>query len=207
MRYAGILMGIWLVVSGPASAAFLIPSGAVETYQEWYFTTSQNPAAPEVDDNPIGDFPALTAQIGGAAFFPNLRWENGVWKDTALTVTIDVPNNEVPNPYKVVTVQMMVQGDIVLSWVRDGQGNDFERLSRLIEPSGTENDPWFLVTDQWRIEPNPMFERFCYGLNGFDGGDAAIDWVKIRTLCVPEPASLGLLLAGGGWMMRRKRRA
>ena len=206
MRYVGILLGICLAGSAMVQAGLTEIPGATVTYQEWHFTTDANPAAPDVDENPIGDFPELTAQIRGSAFCPDLQWEDGIWKDSALTITIDIPNSQAQNPYKSVLVQMLIKGDIVLSWIRDGQGNDFERLSRIMEPVGTYCDNWFLVTDEWKIEPNPSFERLCYGLNGRDGTCAMIDWVKVYTVCVPEPASLGFILAGGYWLIRRKKR-
>lgn len=207
MKYSGIVLSICLAFIGIARAGLSeVPAGATVTYQEWHFTTDANPAAPEVDENPMGDFPDLTARISGAAFFPDLRWEDGTWKDTALTITIDIPNNQAPNPYKGVLVQMLIKGDLVLSWIRDGQGNDFDRVSRLVEPVETDCDHWFLVTDEWMIEPNPNFERLCYGLNGQDGSDGMIDWIKVYTVCTPEPASLGFILAGGCWLVRLKRR-
>ncbi len=205
MKYLSFVMGLCLVLSAACWAGFVeIPAGATATYQEWHFTTNANPAAPEVDDNPIADFPELKAQVRGAFFAPNLVWEDGIWKDSALTITIDIPNNRVPNPYKSILVQMMIRGDIVLSWIRDSEGKDFDRLSRLVEPAGCNQD-WFLVTDEWRIEPNPPFERLCYGLNGVNGMPAMIDWVKVHTVCVPEPASMGLLAVGGCCLLRLKR--
>jgi hypothetical protein len=205
MKYSAFGMGLCLVLSAVSWAGLAeVPTGATATYQEWHFTTSTNPAAPEVDDNPIADFPELKAQVRGAFFTPNLVWENGIWKDSALTITIDIPNNRVPNPYKTVQVQMLIRGDLVLSWIRDGEGKDFERLTRLIEPA-PGNQGWLLVTDEWRIEPNPSFERLCYGLLGVNGTPAMIDWIKVHTVCVPEPASLGLLLAGGICLFRFKR--
>jgi hypothetical protein len=205
MKYLAFITSFCLALPAVSWAGIAeIPTGATATYQEWHFTTCANPAAPEVDDNPIADFPELKAQVRGAFFTPNLVWENGIWKDSALTITIDIPNNQVPNPYKSVLVQMLIRGDIVLSWIRDAEGNDFERLSRLVEPAGCTQD-WFLVTDEWRIEPNPSFERLCYGLNGVNGTLAMIDWIKVHTVCVPEPASLGLLLAGGCCLLRLKK--
>lgn len=205
MKYVGLIMGLCLALPAVSWAGFVeIPTGATATYQEWHFTTDVNPAAPDVDQNPIGDFPELKAQVRGAAFFPNLVWEGGIWKDSSLTITIDIPNNRVPNPYKSVLVQMLIRGDIVLSWIRDGEGNDFDRISRLVEPASDNLEGWFLVTDEWRIEPNPCFERLCYGLNGPNGTPAMIDWIKVHTLCVPEPACLGLFLAGGCCLFRLK---
>ena len=205
MKYSAFVLGLCLALSSVSRAGSAELAGPTVTYQEWHFTTNTNPAAPEVDDNPIGDFPELNARLQGAFFAPNLTWEDGIWRDSALTITIDIPNNQVPNPYKRVLVQMLIQGDLVLSWIRDGEGNDFERISRQMEPA--ENDPsWLLVTDEWRIEPNPFFERLCYGLSGVDGTEAMIDWIKIQTVCVPEPASIGLLVIGGVSLTFLKRR-
>lgn len=180
------------------------PHGPQVTHQEWHFDTPFNPAAPEIDHNPFGQFPDLKAIVQGSVFMPDLQWCQGIWSDKSLTVTLDVPNFPVQNPYKMIHVTMRVKGDLMLSWVKDMQGNDFPYLE-LVRSMEESCGGWYILRDTWRIEPNPNAERLCYGFNGTVENRAAIDWIKVHTTCVPEPASM-TLLALGILMVRKKKK-
>jgi hypothetical protein len=61
---------------------------------------------------------------------------------------------------------------------------------------------WQKLTASYRIEPNPDKELiFSYFASG-----AAVDYVAVYTVCVPEPLTISLL-GFGGLMLWRKRRA
>ena len=51
----------------------------------------------------------------------------------------------------------------------------------------------------WEIYPNPIDEMFTIG------GNIDVDGIIVDTWCIPEPATLGLLLLGGLAMLRRRR--
>jgi len=184
-----------LAVAGIVQAIPPLQPG--ETYQNWEFLTPDNPALATTAANPYGAGPLL-AQIGSPF---GLVWGNGAWSSQAMNIVIELPNNPQPNPYKLVYVDMIYQGDVTLSWVKDNLGKDFTKISS--EITDVVGTPWKKISDVWRFEPNPPFEKICYGINGA-AAPAAIDGICIRTFCVPEPLTLSLLGLGSLIVFRRK---
>jgi hypothetical protein len=76
-----------------------------------------------------------------------------------------------------------------------------DETSRSIEDTGAG---WKKLTASYRIEPNPERELLCYM---FSGDIAAVDYVKVSTVCVPEPLTISLLGFGGLMLWRRRRAA
>ena len=59
---------------------------------------------------------------------------------------------------------------------------------------------WYESTYTWEIYPNPYDEWFTIE------GDILVDRIVIDTWCIPEPATLALLLIGGLALLRRRRK-
>ena len=56
------------------------------------------------------------------------------------------------------------------------------------------------------LVPNPQYEEMVNTITINDaGGKLLIDYMHIATECVPEPATLGLLLLGGMATLRRRK--
>jgi len=99
-----VMVAVALVVlSSAAMADYYNPpgwSGDTFTHQEWGFTTSNNPSAPEVDQNPYGT-PMFS--ITGAMWFPSAApfipgsTRTGLWAGSGsgnATITLSIPNQE-----------------------------------------------------------------------------------------------------------------
>ncbi len=61
---------------------------------------------------------------------------------------------------------------------------------------------WATDVYEFIIQPNPDWEQI--GLK-FDAYPAYVDQVVIDTICVPEPATMGMLAIGAGMFVRRRR--
>ncbi len=138
----------------------------------------------------------------------------GSWVGTgivALSGTLDIPiwNDPTPREEKKVQIQ--------LTWApQDGMPTPFPIIGVTdIQPFGLDNsmitEPveistillgggWTHSTYAFSIFPNPEYEVFRIG------GDIYVDELVIDTYCVPEPASLSLLVLGGLSLMTRRRR-
>ena len=183
------------------------------TYQEWRFDTGANPSAPEVATNPYGK-PEASVVVGlfGSGWIDQLEGmgtKTGYWDlGGAGTITLDIPNSPVANPYKDIWVQVTYYEDISQAPTVDIAGAT--RLggeTRLAEHVDTGGD-WFVDQSMWRIQPNPSSESIVLTSDPDWGG--VIDQVVVDTRCsdapgVPEPASITALLLGCGAMLFRRR--
>lgn len=119
-------------------------------------------------------------------------------------VKIVIPNNPDPNLYKVIFWQMTSDKSAT------PQGN-----SPTTNPPGTPSaaDPpqsahgdgtsnWYTYAGINTISPNPPSETLTFGL----ANSTNIEEIVIKTICMPEPATLGLLGAGGLIALIRRRR-
>lgn len=198
-----ILVVAVMIAAGPVAA---IPFG--ETDQTWNFDNNSNPAIPEIDLNPYG---TATAAITGSASVPPPEWaadllgRDGVWQAQGiLTITLNIPNQMIANPYKEIRLEM--------GFIGDGDLADFSVIPipfvgsvELVSQEIVVVDPatgWKKLTAYYIIEPNPDWEFVCYS---FSGALAAIDYAIVNTKCVPEPMTVSLLGLGGLILARRKR--
>jgi hypothetical protein len=192
-----LLCGISLAAQASISMIGWNPQDGATTLQVWRFDTGTNPALPETDENPYGD---AVAKVGNALNPTAFAWGNGMWYGSKFSVTIDVPNNPVANPWKEILVEVVYQGTIVDEWAMDSDWNEFEKLmSYDIDLC----NGWTKRVDLWYIEPNPDSERLCYGFNpAVTGAQAAVDSISISTICIPEPVTM-VLLSIGAVLLRR----
>ena len=71
---------------------------------------------------------------------------------------------------------------------------------------GRTPEDWKKLTAIYIIEPNPDSESICYSFAGnVDVGMPAVDYVRVNTVCVPEPLTMSLLGLGGLFVLRKRR--
>jgi hypothetical protein len=198
------LITIIAVVVALAGGQALAQPG--ETSQTWTFDADDNPTVPEINSNPYG---TATATISGGAAPPEwvstLLERDGVWKAAGFEqVTLEIPNQMVRNPYKELYIEIGFLGDLAnFSVFPSPFGGTVELTSQNVEVVDPINN-WKRLTAWYRIAPNPDSESVCYS---FSGNVAAIDYVKVHTVCVPEPLTISLLGFGGLMVWRRRRAA
>jgi hypothetical protein len=198
-----------LVVLGAGSAAY-----ATTTSQIWYFNTNDVMPVPDVVNNDYGDPLMRIDQGTGTGFDETIAGRTGVW---SLSGEIDViiPNSPVLNPYKKITINLIwapggvdpfmpdqpLVGVVGLDVPDDAMPVDepvMEIVSIINDPfAGT---PWVLSIYEIIIRPNPPKEWIAIK------GDILVDELGIRTECVPEPATVGLLGLGGLALLRSRRK-
>lgn len=196
------------------------------TCQKWYFDdvpASKTPD-PETEDffNPNGD-PSLLVRPTGS-------WQGswgeriGVWPLSGMIIA-DIPNYEENNNYKFIQIQLIWAGEVGHAtaqpcvWVipSGDSPNGYEFLDLGVNLTQKETvilgetgvsgagTYWYRTTYNYKITPNPDQEQIRIG------GSIMVDKFIVDTICtdddVPEPTTLGLLVAGGGvGILFRKRR-
>jgi hypothetical protein len=184
-----------------------VRGAAGTTYEQWTFSTnSQNNVAPDsyLHGGSLPYTPYLyvnsTYQYNSAAgawplgeldiFVPNfLNNSQGTEKQIQIQLTWQGANNNYMPPQPAVGV--------VPDFSTDPTPYTITNLSRKdYSPVNGWKQSLFLID----IEPNPSEEWIVIK------GDILVDKVTIDTICIPEPATLGLLIGGALMAIRRKRK-
>ena len=177
------------------------------TLQIWEFFSADNPAAPDVDQNPYG---SAVAEVTGD--FPFTQWlsvdpvdttAEGVWRFEDY-MRLDIPNQPIDNPYKLIRIQLTLStGDDAdmpadIAIMADGTEVPADQISFLGMTQLSEY--YYHATYDIVIYPNPTEESIY-----IQPRDCTlyVDEVVVDTICVPEPASL-LLLSLVGLLVRRR---
>lgn len=201
--------GMLFVASHALAAPMTVLPPGAQTSQTWNFDDNDNPAIPEIDLNPFG---TAVATLDGNPLGPEAEWaaellgRTGVWKgEGMIDFTLEIPNQMIRNPYKVVLLEVGFLGDPVPAAFSvfptpfGGSVKLVDQMTVVVD----EATGWSKYTAEWYIEPNPDSEDVCYS---FSGELAAVDYIKVDTVCVPEPLTIALL-GFGGLMIGRKRKA
>jgi hypothetical protein len=210
MKNKVVLVGFGLVLALFNSVG---SSAIYVTSQTWTFDDADNPAIPEISNNPYGTAEASIIVTGvscGAApgWYASFLGRQGVWASEETTATLWIPNSQVPNPYKDIWLTMGFRADLtktdaeVIATVPTA--TDIEQLGWVITPTYDQwgyTDGWYVLTAHWRIYPNPASETIFIKIH--DSG-ADIDYITVVTECIPEPATVGLLSLGVLGLIRRK---
>ncbi|MBN2136543.1 MAG: PEP-CTERM sorting domain-containing protein [Sedimentisphaerales bacterium] len=191
---------------GQVAIDLVIATQPGETFQAWTFD-NDDPTIPEIDLNNYG---TPTATITGALGGPPPEWvavlldEEGVWQaEELIDIVLDIPNQMVRNPYKEIDLEIGFLGDLAsFSVFPSPFGGSVELVSQDVVLVDAATG-WKKLTASYLIKPNPDSESICYS---FTGDIAAIDYIAVRTICVPEPLTIGLLGLGGLLLRRRTRR-
>jgi len=177
------------------------------TYEEWRFDDDINPAVPEVINNLYGQATA-TITIGdlGEGWLYDLLGgsQTGYWDlgGEGGQITLDIDNRPEPLPYKEIWLQVTYYVGISVAPIVDVPGADLLSTQTIL----VEEDifgGWFLDQTVWRIEPNPPYEQIIL-MSDVSGG-SVVDQIVVDTICIPEPASIGLLVLGGLMVLRKRR--
>jgi len=189
----------FLVILTAGSAA-----SANTTTQIWYFGTDQVMPVPDVVD-PMTHHPQLKVDPGsGTGWHATAEGRTGVW---SLSGEIDVliPNYEFPNPYKEITLSLIWAPGGADPFLPDQPLVGVSAIPMDKMTMSVVNDPlagtiWTQSIYSIVIWPNPPREWIAIK------GDILVDQLDIKTRCVPEPATMGLLSLGGLALLRGRRK-
>ena len=160
---------------------------------------NSNPDNPDAVVNPYGN---PVASMSGSMWFPSDQGHQGVWRVGSGMMDLYIPNtdNEDPDSYKLIWLQLTFLAEdseppLFMTdpiWTVEPEVIDFSPIG----------DGYIHATFQILLEPNPTEEtisivpRHC---------TLYIDEVVVDTICIPEPATLTLLLLSAGMVLRRRR--
>jgi len=194
-RVVILAVAVALFVAAPASAAlWWDPGDPGSTYQVWEFT-DVTPAGgggwvarPEIDGNPyMGILIAeISVQAGG--------WDGDGFSGEGIGVRLEIPNRLEAQPYKEIWVEAGFTGGLANPGVTTFNGE-------------TVSEPIFEAPNiiSWQIWPNPFKEDIYFTIwPNQTEAQAYLDWVRVDTICIPEPVSICLL--GLGCLLLRRRR-
>jgi hypothetical protein len=225
-KFFSILMAVMLLAGAVAMADDLNPppwrGEWSTTSQVWEFMTwyAGDPGGEGLrpDGPALNGMPPLPSTMVWVTPLQGAEWvdyepntgREGIWPLSGW-IEVIVDNHEPPNEYKWVWVQ--------LTWADQDPAVPSDPLSLLTNfgasgPDGPyAHDPvtvledlicpttgWHNTTYEWFIRPNPVDETFLIE------GNILVDELVIDTWCIPEPATLGLLLIGGLLVLRKRSR-
>jgi hypothetical protein len=174
------------------------------TYQLWTFDDNDNPAAPEIDENPYGTAEATI--VGG--YFNAYPGALGVWGNhpAAVEISLYIPNRQVQSEYKDIVIEIGYKGYMtgvtVTPVYPSGSATDFILAEGPVLVD--KFNLWYRAVYTARIYPNPDAEIIYISAIGTGG---FIDYIAVDTLCIPAP---GAILLGGigvgivGWLRKRR---
>ncbi len=180
------------------------------THQEWQFNDNDDPAAPDVVNNPYGTSIAdITVGQIGSGWLDQLGGyggQSGYWDlgGSDGSIVIDIDNRDEPLPYKEIWVQVTYWKDLHQAPDVDVPGAVFLYGDTAVIETVATGGTWLLDLTVWRMEPNPNHERIIITA---DPGLSIVDQIVVDTRCVPEPATMSLLVVSGlGLLLGRLRK-
>ena len=180
------------------------------TTQEWKFATSSPVTTPEPGFvNPYG-VPHAHAYPGTGQNWVDL-WggRQGMWPLSG-TIEVEIPNRPLPNPQKLIWVQLtwakQVDSSAPVVWeLNSGIQGTRVKNDLVLGPTGYPypNDLWYHSVFQIVLPFNPTWEMVKID------GTLVVDQLVIDTWCIPEPSSLLALGTGlfglAGLAVRRRK--
>ncbi len=130
--------------------------------------------------------------------------------ETEATITLHLDNNPVANPLKNVYIEIeyYYEGSGEFNVTMIGAGG--ETVNYHYERGGeVMGDGWYRFNTFYDIQPNPLWEEIMinFSVGSADPGFIYIDNIHIATECLPEPASMCVLVSGLGVLLMKRRRS
>jgi hypothetical protein len=203
MKKILLVLAIVLCISQLSMATMSWQRGdAGSTWQDWKFNTNANPAAPEAFSNPYGAPVAYMVtgpglHFGAAGSNATLFGRKGIWAGGSVTIDLIIPNTPIENPYKEVWLEVgytAIQNALSLT-----AGNNM--VVDIGQTVMTGADGWSTLLQGWRIYPNPASEDIHLW---FEGTGGYVDYIKVDTICIPEPATIAMLGLGTIALLRKR---
>lgn len=209
MKQAILICAMLLIVSGPTLARDIVPVPwdplyPTNTTQAWEFTVTGPWGPPTYGNNPFGE-PNLI--VTGDFFWPyGVQGPDGMpimalhFGAMGGSISITVPNFPLPNLMKMVQYQVTSDKGMNGLPISMPPGTiDPATIGNAMWPNGT----WYTYSGVIGIPGNPPFETITFNFYP----DTNVEEIVIKTVCIPEPATLGLVATGlAGLVMRRRRR-
>jgi hypothetical protein len=195
-----------------ANAQYPWGMDGMTTFQQWSFSQwDLGPVQPDAGwDNKYGtdELPSPYMVVTGGNYqFKSISGHTGIWALGELDFLI--PNYPVAQPEKDIRIEITWKG-AELTFLPDtplvgvvGFYNDEEIIPSvqiLQDAPVPGTDGWKTSVFNISIWPNPANEWIAVK------GDIYVDRVTIDTICIPEPATFGLLIGGAFMAIRRNRK-
>jgi len=180
------------------------------THQEWEFYTDQRLfVPPDIDDNPY-EGPHYANIIGGQ---PHRSEAGGAWLwypgCGGTDMAFRIPNESDPFKVKLVwleiTVTVAPSRDLTVDDIEATCGAPSMPTVTLLWDKVLSSGGRYYYQALWELDPQPDEEWVTFIPKPNTGEQFAIEEVDIDTICIPEPATLSLLVLGGVALLRRRR--
>jgi hypothetical protein len=172
------------------------------TSQQWSFT-QDDAAPPQPDAGWDNEFGTPQLSVYNSVWSDNIDGHQGAWTFSSFGsgVLVDIPNNPVSQPVKEIWVELTWEA-AASSFIPDQPiigvwADNFEK--QLMGEQQLDNN-WKASLYKITIWPNPSAEQITIN------GDICLDQVIVDTICIPEPATFGLLIGGALMAIRRRRK-
>ena len=215
MNRKAALLGCLVVVLAVAPAfshlVDLAPSWRGDdrtTYQNWTFDDSSSPVTLS---NAAGSASAeiTVGEFGSGWWLDGLELgqeTSGYWDIGGIDgeIVLDIDNFQ-DGEYKLISLQITyyeaIGGKPVIDMIPGATQYEEENWQEVIVDSD-QLGVWKVWQSTWMMMPNPSHEQII--LIG-DPSGTIIDQVIVDTICVPEPATLGLLMMGGLALLKKRK--
>jgi hypothetical protein len=178
------------------------------TFQQWSFMVQDSdPQPPDILPHWINEFggtPLLS--VYGGEWSDNVDGHQGSWKFMGFGsgMVVDIPNNPKSQPVKEIWVELTWKAAGLSNFIPDqpivNVWADHFEVEHILPDVQMDNN-WMASLYKINIWPNPSSEQITIN------GDIRLDQVIVDTYCVPEPATVGLLICGALLAFRRRRKS
>jgi hypothetical protein len=210
--------------------AFPAPSWSGDdgtTFQQWSF--SKRHCGPQLPDAGwVNEFGTPQLSVYDSTWSNKVDGHKGVWKFNSLSseMIIDIPNSPESRLVKEIWVELTWEAadtrncvpwwkaaynrNCIPWWEAAGTRNHIpdqpiigvwaDHFEKELMGEKQIDNKWTASLYKITIWPNPSAEQITIN------GDIRLDKVVVDTICIPEPATLGLLIGGALMAIRRRRK-